>query len=106
MLANISPVPAGVRGQVGGTQQSLNALFQLLSFALGLVFPDPKEFHIYVSAGYCAVSLKQIVLIPFLELWKASQFYERLDLQFFCSQVVSTRGKTSYEQLMNACNSF
>ena len=48
-------IPPGIRGVVGGTQQSLNALFQLLSFALGLVFPDPREFHIYVSAGYGAV---------------------------------------------------
>lgn len=49
-------IPAGVRGVVGGTQQSLNAFFQLLSFGLGLVFPDPRQFHIYVSAGYGAVS--------------------------------------------------
>jgi iron-regulated transporter 1 len=49
-------IPAGIRGVVGGTQQSLNAFFQLLSFGLGLFFPDPKEFHIYVSAGYGAVS--------------------------------------------------
>ncbi|GAX26929.1 solute carrier family 40 (iron-regulated transporter), member 1 [Fistulifera solaris] len=50
-------IPAGIRGQVGGTQQSLNAFFQLLSFALALLFPNPKEFHIYVSAGYCAAGI-------------------------------------------------
>lgn len=50
-------VPQTIRGSIGGTQASLNALFQLLSFALGLVFPDPKQFHIYVSAGYAAVAV-------------------------------------------------
>ena len=50
-------VPTEIRGVIGGTQQSLNALFQLSSFALGLVFPDPREFHIYASAGYIAVAL-------------------------------------------------
>jgi len=50
-------VPARVRGSVGGTQQSLNALFQLLSFALGLLFPDPRQFPIYASAGYAAVGV-------------------------------------------------
>ena len=50
-------VPARVRGSVGGTQQSLNALFQLLSFGLGLLFPDPRQFPIYASAGYAAVGV-------------------------------------------------
>lgn len=48
-------IPENVRGVVGGTQQSLNAFFLLFSFAFGLVFPDPKEFHLYVSAGYAAL---------------------------------------------------
>lgn len=54
-------IPDGVRGVVGGTQQSLNAFFSLLTFALCLVFPDPKEFHIYVAAGYSAVGLAAIL---------------------------------------------
>jgi solute carrier family 40 (iron-regulated transporter), member 1 len=48
-------IPDGFRGVVGGTQQSLNAFFQLSSFALGLLFPDPRDFPIYVAAGYAAV---------------------------------------------------
>jgi hypothetical protein len=50
-------IPEGVRGLVGGVQQSLNAFFFLLSFALGIILPDPKFFHIYVSAGYASVGL-------------------------------------------------
>jgi Ferroportin1 (FPN1) len=49
-------IPEGIRGVVGGTQQSLNALFFLLSFAIGIVVPDPQEFNIYVASGYLAVS--------------------------------------------------
>ena len=48
-------IPEGIRGVVGGTQQSLNAFFQLSSFALGLIFPDPRDFPIYVSTGYAAI---------------------------------------------------
>lgn len=50
-------IPEGIRGVVGGTQQSLNAVFQLSSFALGLVFPDPHDFPIYASAGYALVGV-------------------------------------------------
>lgn len=50
-------IPDGIRGVVGGVQQSLNSFFFLLSFGLGLVFPDPKEFHIYVAAGYVSVGI-------------------------------------------------
>jgi len=54
-------IPDGIRGVVGGTQQSLNAFFQLLSFAVGLVFPDPRKFHINVAAGYSAVGVAAIM---------------------------------------------
>jgi len=54
-------IPDGVRGIVGGTQQAFNAFFMLLTFALGLVFPDPREFHIYVAAGYTAVGLAAVL---------------------------------------------
>jgi iron-regulated transporter 1 len=54
-------IPDGIRGSVGGTQQSLNAFFSLFSFGLGLVFPDPREFHIYIAAGYGAVGVGAIM---------------------------------------------
>ena len=50
-------VPDGVRGLVGGVQQSMNAFFFLLSFAIGIFLPDPRDFHIYVAAGYVGVAL-------------------------------------------------
>jgi hypothetical protein len=50
-------IPEDIRGLVGGVQQSMNAFFGLLSFALGIVIPDPKYFHVYVSAGYASVGL-------------------------------------------------
>jgi iron-regulated transporter 1 len=54
-------IPDGIRGSVGGTQQSLNAFFSLFAFGLGLVFPDPREFHIYIAAGYGAVGVAAIM---------------------------------------------
>jgi iron-regulated transporter 1 len=48
------------RGVVGGVQQSLNAFFGLFAFALGLIFPDPRQFFIYVGVGYLSVGLATI----------------------------------------------
>eukprot|EP00980_Cylindrotheca_fusiformis_P009738 scaffold2149_cov187-Cylindrotheca_fusiformis.AAC.16 len=50
-------IPVGIRGLVGGVQESLNSLFFLLSFALGILIPDPQYFHIYVGVGYVSVAL-------------------------------------------------
>lgn len=46
-------------GVVGGTQQSLNAIIYHLSFAIGIVVPDPCDFHMYVSSVCGAVSSEQ-----------------------------------------------
>ena len=54
-------VPDGIRGTVGGTQQSLNAFFQLLSFSLGLIFPDPGQFYIFCGAGYFSIGLAMLL---------------------------------------------
>lgn len=48
-------------GIVGGQQQSLNAFFNLLSYALGIVFPDPSQFHVYVAAGYGSVGIAMVL---------------------------------------------
>jgi len=48
-------VPDHIRGQVGGVQSSLNNGFNLISFLLGILFPDPNDFFIYVSAGVISV---------------------------------------------------
>lgn len=50
-------IPEDVRGLVGGVQQSLNAFFGMLSFALGILIPNPEDFHYYVSVGYASVAL-------------------------------------------------
>ncbi|KAL7577261.1 hypothetical protein ACA910_002009 [Epithemia clementina (nom. ined.)] len=54
-------IPEGIRGVVGGTQQSLNALFQFTSYALGLIFFDPADFYIYAGAGYLAVGIALVL---------------------------------------------
>lgn len=54
-------IPNGVRGVVGGVQQSLNAFFNLLSYALGIVFPNPRDFYVYVGAGYASVGVAMLL---------------------------------------------
>lgn len=54
-------VPESLRGVVGGVQNSLNAFFGLLAFALGIIFPDPSEFYIYVLSGYSAVGVAMLL---------------------------------------------
>jgi iron-regulated transporter 1 len=54
-------VPDGIRGIVGGVQQSLNAFFNLISYAIGIVLPNPSHFHIYVAAGYASVGAAMVL---------------------------------------------
>mmetsp|Transcript_4710 Transcript_4710/g.6815 ORF Transcript_4710/g.6815 Transcript_4710/m.6815 type:complete len:579 (-) Transcript_4710:304-2040(-) len=54
-------IPAPIRGVTGGVQQSLNAFFGLLTYVVGICFPDPSEFFIYVAAGYASVGIAMIM---------------------------------------------
>jgi len=46
-----------VRGVVGGLQNSLQAFFGLVTFALGISFPDPNDFSIWAGSGYVSVGI-------------------------------------------------
>jgi iron-regulated transporter 1 len=48
-------IPEHIRGLVGGVQHAMNALFTILSFALGFFFPDPHQFHYFVLCGFTSV---------------------------------------------------
>jgi iron-regulated transporter 1 len=48
-------VPDDSRGAVGGVQQSLNSIFKLLCFAIGLFFP--QDFGVYVWTAFGSVGL-------------------------------------------------
>ena len=50
-------IPEDVRGLVGGVQQSLNSLFFVVSYAFGIVLPDPRDFHLLVAIGFCSVGV-------------------------------------------------
>jgi iron-regulated transporter 1 len=54
-------IPENIRGVIGGVQKSLNGFFDLTTFALGLIFSDPKDFHILVSFGYCSVGCAMVL---------------------------------------------
>jgi solute carrier family 40 (iron-regulated transporter), member 1 len=59
-------IPEGIRGAVGGTQQALNAFFQLSSFTLGFLFPSARDFPIYALPGYIAVFISAVVYFVFV----------------------------------------
>ena len=70
-------VPEGIRGVVGGTQQSLNAFFQCTSFALGLIFYKPDNFFIYAAAGYLALGIA--LLLYYVTVYRrANQLFPTL----------------------------
>ena len=52
---------AGIRGVVGGVQQSLNVFFNLLAYGIGIVVPDPSRFFVYVAAGYAGVGIAMVL---------------------------------------------
>jgi iron-regulated transporter 1 len=54
-------IPGEIRGEVGGVQQSLNAFFNVMSYTLGIFFPDPNDFPIYVTAACVSVGLATLL---------------------------------------------
>lgn len=60
------------RGVVGGLQNSLQAFFGLITFVLGILFPDPSDFCILVASGYASVGIA-LLLYCF-------EFYRRKDI--------------------------
>jgi iron-regulated transporter 1 len=50
-----------VRGQVGGTQMSLNALMEMLPFGLAFLFHKPSQFYVLIVSGYLAVALAMLL---------------------------------------------
>jgi iron-regulated transporter 1 len=66
-------VPEDIRGNIGGTQNSLNAFFQLSSFALCLIYTNPQDFVIVVAAGYAAVGIA--VVLYAIGIYHKSQYF-------------------------------
>ena len=56
-------VPDGIRGLVGGTQQSLNSLFTILAGCLGIFFSHPDEFWILATAGYGCIAVSMLLYV-------------------------------------------
>ena len=54
-------VDKNVRGSVGGTQTSLNAVFELLPNLLAMSYDKPDQFYVLVIAGYISVFLAMIM---------------------------------------------
>jgi iron-regulated transporter 1 len=56
-------VTESVRGQVGGTQNSLNALMELLPFLLAIFYHKPSQFYVLIAGGYLAVGLAMLLYV-------------------------------------------
>ncbi len=54
-------IPEQIRGVIGGVQRSLSGLFELSTYALGLMFSDPEEFHVLVTIGFSSVGMAMMV---------------------------------------------
>jgi iron-regulated transporter 1 len=54
-------IPGEIRGEVGGVQQSLNAFLNVMSYTLGIFFPDPSDFPIYVIAACLSVGTAMLL---------------------------------------------
>lgn len=54
-------VPDGVRGLIGGTQQSINSLFVMASGCLGLFFRRPEQFFVIATVGYVCIGIAMIL---------------------------------------------
>jgi iron-regulated transporter 1 len=52
-----------VRGSVGGTQNSMNAVCELLPYLLGIIFSKPSQFHVFIVGGYVAVAIAMVLYI-------------------------------------------
>ena len=68
-------VPAEVRGTVGGVHSALYSFSALLAFVLGLVFPDPNQFWIFVWSGYGVVGIA--LLLYAFGVWKRQDVLQR-----------------------------
>jgi iron-regulated transporter 1 len=53
-------VPEGIRGTIGGVQESLQAMFTVITFILGICFPNPRDFHYFIELGCSGVGIATI----------------------------------------------
>ena len=56
-------VPDGVRGRIGGVQQSLNSFFTILSGSLGIFFRKSENFYLIALVGYGCVAIATALYI-------------------------------------------
>ncbi len=52
--------PVDIRGSIGGVQESFQAMFTLITFILGICFPNPRDFHYFIELGCCSVGIAMI----------------------------------------------
>jgi len=77
-------VPEEERGQVGGTQMSLNSWMELLPFGLAMIFHRPTQFYVMIVGGYLAVGLA--MLLYSIDYVRTRRRYQRVMLQRMVSR--------------------
>jgi len=55
-------VESKFRGQVGGTQASLNSMFEFIPFILGMVYSDVDDYWIVMVVSYISVSIATLMV--------------------------------------------
>ncbi|KAL7549461.1 hypothetical protein ACHAWF_012728 [Thalassiosira exigua] len=73
-------VPDGVRGLIGGTQQSLNSFFTMASGCLGLFFRRPEQFFVIAATGYACIGVATILYTVGVYR-RGQQFFKPLEQQ-------------------------
>lgn len=52
---------SSVRGQVGGTQTSLNAFFEFVPLIFGMIYSDVQDFWLLMVGGYTSVGVAMVL---------------------------------------------
>lgn len=78
-------VQSQFRGQVGGTQTSLNSMFEFIPFILGMVYSDVDDYWIVVVVSYMSVLVATLmvtfgVFIPHQRKRKKAE-YDSIELE-------------------------
>mmetsp|Transcript_31371 Transcript_31371/g.93873 ORF Transcript_31371/g.93873 Transcript_31371/m.93873 type:complete len:561 (-) Transcript_31371:130-1812(-) len=76
-------IPDGVRGRIGGTQQSINSFFTMASGCLGLFFRKPEEFFVIATAGYICIGISMLLYLCGVYR-RGQQFFKPLNQQLSC----------------------
>lgn len=75
-------VPESERGTVGGVQNSVQSFFEMLSFVVGMLLPNPEDFDKLVFLSYGAVTMA--LLLYTIQVYRVRGHLIHMDCLFRC----------------------